>query len=139
MTHQFAGLLSLAIVTFVGCGPSTAEHHKVHEELISAVDQLTAALNAIDNAQEAKAALPKLNGYLDKMEAITKRAAKLPKVTKSQKDELESKYMPRVKKSMVAFQKAMQDAGAKPGVMKELVGFALRLQKVGTEMQRIGV
>jgi len=112
-----------------GCG-STASHEQALEELVGLYGKMTAKIKSIDNAEDAKAAAPALNGYLDQLEKLSGRVKNLPNVTKSQDKELKEKYMPKLQKAGTELGMAIGRAMLKPGVKDHLSGFFQRFQKV---------
>src|SRR5947207_2032820 len=78
-----------------GCSSSYSKAEAATKELLSAMNDITEALESVKDKETAKAAAPKIEAAVDRMQAAKNKADTI-KGSQADKEKLEKEYMPKV-------------------------------------------
>jgi len=109
---SLVAIMSLSFL-MAGC-KSDAE--TVISDMISKMNEITAVLKSITDANSSKAAAPKLKGLVDDLQKI-KNKADTVKGTKAESDRLQAKYEKQLTDAMTAFQAESMRIATNPSLM----------------------
>ena len=133
------GLALVLAVPAAGRADDTAKHEALMKDMIKALDDLGDALESVKDKDTAKKAAVKINKVCDDMTALGKKAQDLPKLSKEQDTALEKKYKPQLEKVSARIQKVAFAAGMASGGEPDFLKSCMRLQEVGTNLQKLGL
>jgi hypothetical protein len=115
MKKVTAGLMFTCVLTLCsGCSSGYSKAEDATKEMISAMNDVSTALESVKDAQTAKAAAPKLESGFDRMQGAKKKLEGI-KGTKAESEKLEKEYKTKLMEAATRMQTALLSAGLKSG------------------------
>jgi hypothetical protein len=114
---RYAGIGLMFLVLLAGCGGG-GSHESLMRETVGVMDEMSTILENSKTADEAK---PKLEKSAAKFKDVKKRADALPKLSKTEEENLTKKLQPELERAMKKYMSAaMQFAQRDPAGMQKL-------------------
>jgi hypothetical protein len=135
------GVTVLISLLSKGGGASSAygQNEAVAKELVQALTDMAEALESVKDANSAKTAAGKLNTICDRVEGLAKRAKELPKLTQAEDKRLKDQYEPQMRTLAGRMQNAGFEAGRRCGGEPSFLEAAKRRERLGKDLQRMGI
>jgi hypothetical protein len=100
------------LINLAGCSSNYAKAEEATKEMLGALNDIIDALESVKNKETAKAAAPKIEAAVDRMQAAKNKADTI-KGTQADKEKLEKEYLPKLAEAQTRMQKAALSAGLK--------------------------
>jgi hypothetical protein len=111
------------VISISGCGGGYGKAEEATKEVISSMNDISAALETVKDKETAKAAAPKIEAAAARFKAATKKAEGV-KGTQAEKEKLEKEYLPKIQEASARMMKATMAAalssGGEPSLQKAL-------------------
>ncbi len=114
MKKIVAGFVFACVLAgFSGCGGSSNAEDAT-KQMLSAMNDISGALESVKDKETAKAAAPKLEAAVARLQEVKKKAEGI-KTTKAEDEKLQKEYMPKILEATTRMQTAGLNAGLKCG------------------------
>ena len=132
------GIFVTLFFVIAGRGNARERHEAVAQDAVSALVDLENVFRTVKNKDTARDAAVKINQICDRLEEIGKKAKTLPRISVADDQQLQAKFKPQIdainqRMGQVGFQAGM-NSGGEPSFMAA----AMRLERVGKELERFG-
>jgi hypothetical protein len=88
-------MCACALVSASGCSSNYGKAEEATKQMLSAMDEVSAALESVKDKESAKAAAPKIEAATQRLAEVKKKLDTL-KGTKAEQEKLEKEYMPKI-------------------------------------------
>jgi hypothetical protein len=115
MKKVLSGLMfAWLLTTCSGCGGGYSKAEEATKEMLSSMNDISAALESVKDKETAKAAAPKIEAAVERLKAATKKAEGV-KGTQADKEKLEKEYMPKIQEASTRMMQASMTAAVASG------------------------
>ena len=115
MKKVTAGLMFTCVLTLCsGCGGGYSQAEQATKEMLSSMNDISAALESVKDKATAKAAAPKIEAAVARMQEAKKKGDSA-KGTQADKEKLEKEYMPKIQEASDRMLKASMSAAISSG------------------------